>query len=126
MSDREPDDDVYVCEVDDLAEGERRLVETADGEVGVLNVDGEYYAISNVCAHRGGPVCEGKVGGALVGEFRGPGERVDEDFSDDPAIACPLHGWEYDLATGVHLGDDDIAIPTYDVVVKRGSLYLET
>ena len=125
MSDRDTADRVYVCEAEDLGEGERRIVDTPDGEVGVLNVDGEFYAISNVCAHMGGPVCEGKVGAALVGEYRGPGERIDEDFSDDLAIACPLHGWEYDLATGAHLGDDDIRIPTYDVIVDGGSLYVD-
>jgi len=115
-----------VCHEGELADGDRRVVETPDGdEIGVLNVDGEYYAISNQCAHMGGPVCKGKVQGALVGEYTGPGERINESFSDDLAIACPWHGWDYDLETGVHLGDDDISLPTYDVVVDDGRIYVE-
>lgn len=117
-------DRVRVCPVDELDSGDRTIVELDGREVGVLNVGGEYYAISNECAHRGGPVCDGKVQGALVGEYRGPGQRVDESFSKDLAIACPLHGWEYDLATGVHLGDDDVSIPTYEVVVDGGTIYI--
>lgn len=116
-----------VCPLDELPAGERVAHETADGrEIAVLNVEGELFAISNTCAHRGGPICEGKVQGALVGEFVEPGERVEESFADDLAIACPWHGWEYDLATGVHLGDEDIGIPTYDVSVEDGTVYLET
>lgn len=116
---------VRVCAVDELGEGDRQIIEANGVEIGVLNVDGELHAISNVCAHMGGPVCEGKVQGTLVGEYEGPGKRVNETFSDDLAIACPLHGWEYDLETGVHLGDDDIRIPTYDVVTEDGYIYVE-
>lgn len=116
---------VHVCAAEDLPVGERRVVEHGGLEIGVINHEGEYYAISNTCAHMGGPVCKGRVHGALVGEYTGPGERVVEYYSDDPAIACPWHGWEYDLATGVHLGDDDIRLPTFDVVVEDGDLYVE-
>lgn len=118
-------DRVRVCAAADLEEGDRRLIEVDGQEIGVLNVDGELYAISNVCAHMGGPVCEGKVQGKLVGEYVGPGKRVEESFSDELAIACPLHGYEYDLETGVHLGVDDISVPTYDVVVEDGDVYVE-
>jgi nitrite reductase/ring-hydroxylating ferredoxin subunit len=116
---------VRVCAEDELEAGDHHVVEHGGHEIGVVNVDGDLYGISNVCAHMGGPVCEGKVQGALVGEYQGPGKRVNEYFSDDPAIACPLHGWEYDLASGVHLADDDIQIPTYDVVVEDGDVYVE-
>ena len=126
MSDAGDDRDlVRVCDVAELHDGERRMVEVDGREVGVLNVEGDYYAIANTCAHMGGPVCEGKVQGALKGEFLGPGKRVNEYFADELAIACPWHGWEYDLATGEHLGDDDIRIPTYDVVVEDGTVFVE-
>lgn len=116
---------VRVCATEELGEGDRRVIEVDGQEIGVLNVDGELYGISNVCAHMGGPVCKGKVQGTLRGEFLGPGKRVNEYFEDESAIACPLHGWEYDLETGVHLGDDDIRIPTYDVVTEDGYVYVE-
>ena len=120
MSDR-----VYVTEEDELGPGERMIV-TAEGKsIGVFNVDGEYYAIENNCAHEHGPICEGKVQGTLEGEWSGPGERVTERFTDEPAIACPWHGWEFDLEEGTHLGDDSISIPTYDVIVEGGTIYIK-
>lgn len=114
-----------VCSVEDLGPGDRIRYETATGqEVAVFNFEGEIYAISNTCAHFGGPICKGKVQGTLVGEFQEPGERIKESFSDKPAVACPLHGWEYDLETGVHLGDDSISIPTYETVVEDGTVFV--
>jgi nitrite reductase/ring-hydroxylating ferredoxin subunit len=121
MSERVP-----VARAADFEPGTREIVETDEGEIGVFNVDGEYYAVANVCAHEGGPVCEGQLRGALIGEYEGPGERVKERFSEDtPAIACPWHGWEYDLTTGEHLGDPTVSLQTFDVVVDDGTIYLD-
>ena len=120
------EDRVRVCGADDLKPGERTIVDSPRGSIGVFNVDGAYYAIENQCAHQGGPVCTGKQQGALKGEFVDLGERVKEYFSDDvPAIACPWHGWEYDLRTGDHLGDPAFGIDAFDVVEDGGDLYVE-
>lgn len=116
---------LYVCDAADLPAGDSTLVEVDDVLVGVFNVDGEYYAIENECAHQGGPVCSGDVRPELVGEFVEPGERVEEYHGDRPVIACPWHGWEYDLETGRHLGVDDIALRAYTVVEDDGDLYVE-
>ena len=114
-----------VCTAAELPPGERRVVELDGRTVGVFNVDGHYYAIGGECPHRGGPVCEGQLGRELVAEFVGLGERIEEQYAENPVIACPWHGWEYDLATGVHLGDDRIQLPTFDVVEDDGDLFVE-
>lgn len=118
-------DRLRVCDAAELSAGDYALLEVDDVLVGVFNVDGEYYAIENECAHQGGPVCSGDVRPELLSEFTEPGERVREFHGERPVIACPWHGWEYDLATGKHLGVDDIAIRTYDVVEDHGVLYVE-
>ena len=92
--------------------------------VGVIRVEGEFYAISNVCAHEGGPVCKGRVGRELLAEYVGPGEPINESLSETPTVACPWHGWEYDMTTGEHLGDSDTTIPTFDVVVRDGIVHV--
>jgi nitrite reductase/ring-hydroxylating ferredoxin subunit len=119
------DDRVPVCDADRLADGDRTIVEVGGREVGVFNIDGELYALQNTCPHRSGPVCEGKVTAALVGRWPGVGERLDEQMTGDPAIACPWHGWEFDLETGTHLGDDRYGVPTFEVVVDDGVVYVE-
>lgn len=116
---------VHVCDVEDLPPDEKTYIEIQETLVCVRNVDGEYYAIQNECAHQGGPLCQGKVQPELVGEFVGPGERVNEHQGDRSVVACPWHGWEYDLQTGKHLGVDDISVTTYEVAVKEDAVYVE-
>ncbi|MFC6765102.1 Rieske (2Fe-2S) protein [Natrinema soli] len=106
-------------------DGDRELVEANGIEVGVIRADGEYYAVQNRCLHDCGPVAEGNVGEKLVGEFVEPGKRVDKSFDEDELIiSCPWHGWSYDLETGEQLADDNIVLPTYDVVVEEGIVYV--
>lgn len=120
MNDRE-----FVAPADELEPGDRTIIEVGGMEVGVINYEGEYYGIQNVCAHDGGPVCKGLVQGTLEAKWPGPGERVNEYFSDTPAIACPWHGWEYDLETGDHIGDPTISLRTYDIIEEEGDLFIE-
>ena len=114
-----------VCDAEDLPPGERTIVDVRGVEVGVFNVDGDFYALQNTCPHRHGPVCEGKVTKALEGEWPGVGERLRESMTGEPAIACPWHGWEFDMATGRHLGDDSFRVASFDVVVDAGVVYVE-
>lgn len=117
---------VSIGTTDSLDPGDRRLVDVSGTPVVVFNVDGEYYALENVCAHQGGPLSEGKQQGALVAEYPGPGERVRERFSPDrPVVACPWHGFEYDLETGTHIGDPTVSVDTFEVVEEDGELFVE-
>lgn len=105
--------------------GESRQVETDSGiPIGVYNVDGEYYALLNKCLHQNGPLCEGDVEREVVGEWNGPGERTRERYADRYVVKCPWHGWEYDIETGQLLGDDAMQVPTFDVTVDNGSVYV--
>jgi nitrite reductase/ring-hydroxylating ferredoxin subunit len=104
---------------------DREIIEANGREIGVIRLDGEYYALVNTCLHEGGPVCKGEVRPELVGEFVEPGERIEEDFSGDPTVACPWHGYTYDLASGDHVGDDRYSLPTFDVTTEDGVVYVE-
>lgn len=117
---------VRVCPESELGPGDRKFV-TVDGTtVGVLNVGGELYALENECPHQHGPVCSGKVGPALEGEFVAVGERVVERLDQERmAVSCPYHGWEFDLETGEHLGDDEYSVQTYAVVVEDETVFIQ-
>jgi nitrite reductase/ring-hydroxylating ferredoxin subunit len=119
-------DRIAVKEVATFEPGDRELV-TVDSQVfSVLNVDGEFYAILNRCAHDCGPVGQGTVRPRLVPEDAAPGQRERMRYDEDsPTITCPWHGWSYDLKTGTHVGVDDISLPTLDVSVEDGMVYLE-
>jgi nitrite reductase/ring-hydroxylating ferredoxin subunit len=85
-----------VCAVVDLPPGERKVVHVGKVSIGVLNVDGEIYALRNRCPHRGGLLCEGYMGGTLVPSSSGSYEFRDSDY----IVQCPWHRWEFDVRTG--------------------------
>ena len=55
----------------DVAPGQCKIVTVNGREIGVFNLDGEYFALANRCPHEGGPLCQGKII-ALV-QSDGPG-----------------------------------------------------
>jgi nitrite reductase/ring-hydroxylating ferredoxin subunit len=87
---------VVLARAADLADGERLIVTVQGRSIGIFNVGGRFYAFLNRCPHRGAELCKGDILGSL--ESDRPGE-----FRLDPErrfLACPWHGWEYDLETG--------------------------
>ncbi len=61
--------------------GARRVLLPDGTAIGVFRTaDDEIFALVDRCPHRGGPLSEGMVQGR--------------------AVACPLHGWVIDLASG--------------------------
>lgn len=121
---KDADQRIPVTSVEEFSPGMHRIVEMGNQEVGVFNIDGEYHALANYCPHRGGPLCEGESINALVGEWPGPGERTVERYNGNPAITCPWHGWEFDIETGVHLGDESISVQKYNVIVEDDIIYI--
>lgn len=103
----------------------REFVEVDGDEVGVFRIDGSYYAIRNQCAHEGGPVCKGEVRNELEAETGETGSLPSRDFTGEKTVSCPWHGYTYSLESGRHIGVDDIALPTYPVVVEDGVVYVE-
>ena len=44
-----------VVKVDEIAEGSGKVVEANGQPIALFNMGGEFYAIDNICHHRGGP-----------------------------------------------------------------------
>ena len=74
---------VTVARTDELASGQGKLVEVHHKRLALFNIEGRYFAIDDVCPHRGGPLSEGELEGG--------------------AVVCPWHGAMFDLATGKEL-----------------------
>lgn len=85
-----------VGRVDDMADGERVTVDANGRSIVVFRRDGEFHALLNRCPHRGASLCQGRfvanITSDAVGEYVFHGE--------DRLLACPWHGWEFDIATG--------------------------
>ena len=111
---------VVVGKVSDFENGDRKIIDVNGKSIGVFRVDDRFYAIRNRCPHQFGPLCVGTLAQRAVSD--GPGDlRMDDG---PPLIACPWHGWEYDLATGQSFmgpGRGNMAALSYDVSVLPGS-----
>jgi nitrite reductase/ring-hydroxylating ferredoxin subunit len=109
---------IVVCRLDEFPPGERRIVQAGRRSIGVFRVGDRFYAINNHCPHMGGPLCRGRTKPWVTSG--GPGEFVLDE--DDALLACPWHGWEYDLATGQSfLGPGEPPARTYEVSVEAES-----
>jgi nitrite reductase (NADH) small subunit len=85
---------VTVARVGEIPVGAARQV-TVDGRwVALFHIDGTYHAVDNLCLHRGGPLCEGPVGGHIV--------------------TCPWHGWQYDVRNGALIQDPTVGVSRHE------------
>jgi nitrite reductase/ring-hydroxylating ferredoxin subunit len=108
---------IVVCRLEEFPPGERRIVQAGRRSIGVFRVGDRFYAINNYCPHQGGPLCLGRTKPWVSSD--GPGEFVLD--GDDALLACPWHGWEYDLATGQSfLGAGEPPVRTYAVSIEAG------
>jgi len=103
-------DTIDVCRLDDLAEGEMRLVEADGRKIGIFHcAGGELVAIEDRCSHDDGPLAEG--------EF-------------DPAtctVECPRHGSLFDVRSGrPRTLPAYLPVETFEVTVEDGVVKLET
>jgi 3-phenylpropionate/trans-cinnamate dioxygenase ferredoxin subunit len=90
---------IRVASASDLAPGEKVLVEYQGTPVGLFNIDGEFYAIHDICTHDGGPLVEGELYGNV--------------------IVCPRHGARFDVKTGaVRSLPAYRPVPTYRVKIE--------
>ena len=117
--------DLYVGKENEFADRERRVVVQGDTEVGVFRVDGAFYAWENNCPHQGGPVCQGKILAKVEEMIAADRTSQGLTFSKDKLhIICPWHGYEYNVKTGRHPGDNNVRLRSYPVKVTDGEVYV--
>jgi len=71
---------VTVARVGDVAPGEMMYVEVDDEPVCLVNLDGEFHALSDICTHQDASLSDGTI--------------------EDGELECPLHGGAFDIRTG--------------------------
>lgn len=104
-----------VAMVDEIPVGRRKIVQIKGRSIGVFNVNGEFYALRNVCPHQGAPLCQGSVGGMHI-----CGDDLDDVqlISEGEILRCPWHGWEFEIKTGTSITDPQkLFVKNYKVTV---------
>ena len=120
-----PAKETFVAEASDIKEGDRKVLPVGNTEIGVYRVNGKLYAYGNLCAHQGGPACEGLLM-PKVEEVLGPDKTyLRQRFNyDEWHIVCPWHAWEYDVTTGEYVVNRKFRLPRYEVLERDGKIYV--
>ena len=111
--------------VTDYADGDRKVVDCADSEVGIFRIDGEFYAWHNRCAHRAGPVCQGRIMKRVL-EPTASDKTVRTQAYDETEsqIVCPWHGYEFSIRTGYHQGSTRFRLRKAELIIRDGEIYV--
>lgn len=94
-----------IAKVKELRENKGLLTKVDGEEISVFKIDGNVFAIGNVCPHQHFSMLhEGEVSG----------------FN----LTCPMHGWMYDLRTGKST-DGNGCLRTFPIKIKDGFVTIE-
>ncbi|MEN8193992.1 MAG: Rieske (2Fe-2S) protein [Bacteroidota bacterium] len=94
-----------VCSVSDLQEkiGKRFMINDVD--VALFKVDGEIYALNNICPHQHASI-------------------IYDGFVEEGCVICPAHGWEFNLKDGkMHTGGS--GLDSYEVKIIDDDIYVK-
>jgi 3-phenylpropionate/trans-cinnamate dioxygenase ferredoxin subunit len=106
----------------DVAPGSCKIVNARGREIGLFDIRGEYFALSNRCPHKGAELCRGMIVG--LAQSSAPGEY--HLARSGEFIRCPWHGWEFDIRTGQSWCDPkSVRARQFHVRVEPGSELLK-
>ena len=94
-----------ICGLESLKEKQGRRFIINDTEVAVFKVEGEVFALSNVCPHQ-------------------HTTQIYDGYIEDGCVVCPVHGWMFNLKTG-RMPTNSKGLDPYPVVVKDNHVYLK-
>ncbi len=98
--------EIRAASLGEIEPGRPKLVEIGGVRVVLVRVGEQVHAMADACAHQGGPLSEGKLSGAR--------------------LACPWHGWMYDVRTGQCVFPGRGArVPAYPVRVDDGAVWVD-
>ena len=96
---------IRVAPTADIRHGDYASAEVDGVFVAVYNIDGEFFAIDDVCTHDGGPLAEGDLDGF--------------------EIQCPRHGARFDVSTGRALCLPAFEpVTTHEVEVRDDAIFV--
>ena len=95
-----------VAQLDALKTGKMLRVSVADQDILLANVEGEIFAVEDMCSHEDASLYNGALKGRCV--------------------ECPLHGSHFDLKTGEPQQEPATeAIKTFNVKVEGDQILIE-
>ncbi|PDT50066.1 MULTISPECIES: Rieske (2Fe-2S) protein [Sinorhizobium] len=110
----------FACRVGDVPTGAAKIVKVKNLTMGVFKLSDGYFAMLNICPHRGAALCEGPV----CGTTRSCDRREFVYERSGEIVRCAWHGWEFDIRSGEFLVDPKIKARTFPVSVEDDCIYV--
>jgi 3-phenylpropionate/trans-cinnamate dioxygenase ferredoxin component len=99
-------DYVKVAQLEELAPGSTMTVAGIDKvDICLVNLDGEIFAFSDVCTHKGAPLHEGTIKGRFV--------------------FCPWHMARFRIDDGTGFWPAKKSIRSYEVTIEGNSIFVK-
>ncbi len=93
-----------VAKTSDLKPGEKMRVEYDDEGVVLINLEGKYYAIMDMCTHEASTLSDGEL--------------------EDDEIVCPLHGARFNVITGDETAPAFEPVETFTVKIEGDDILI--
>jgi nitrite reductase/ring-hydroxylating ferredoxin subunit len=104
--------------IDEFPAGTHKVVKVGRlREIGVFNIGGTLYALPNLCPHQTGPLCRGRVTGAIEAAANDRGTWDFEWVMQGEVITCPWHQLEFHVPTGRCLAFPHLKLRPYEVIL---------
>ncbi len=94
-----------LCRFDEIKEREGRRFIVDETEVAVFKINNTIYALSNICPHQHTSL-------------------IYDGFIEDECIVCPVHGWKFDLKTGVQPTGQK-GLDSFPVIIFENEVYVK-
>jgi nitrite reductase/ring-hydroxylating ferredoxin subunit len=97
---------VAVAKIGDVPVGGMTVVAIDRERIMLANVDGQFFAMRDMCGHRNAPLSRGRLEGCIV--------------------ECPLHFAQFDVRSGKLIdGPISADVPVYEVRVEGDTVFVK-
>ena len=98
---------VVVGKTSEVQDGKLMHITAGGKEIVVTKLDGNYYAMDNVCSHAGANLHEGEL--------------------NNSELTCPWHGARWDIKTGNLISFPQKLKPlqSHEISIEKDTLYVE-
>jgi nitrite reductase (NADH) small subunit len=94
-----------VCRVHEMVEGEGKTVSVGNKLIALFRMNGQYFAVDDVCPHMGASLSGGYV--------------------EEGVVTCPWHAWRFRLTDGAWADYPRIKIGCYPVRVVQDEIQVQ-
>jgi nitrite reductase/ring-hydroxylating ferredoxin subunit len=98
---------VVVGKTSDIQEGKLMHITASGKEIVLTKLDGNYYAVDNICTHAGAELHEGEL--------------------NNSELTCPWHGAKWDIKTGglISFPQKLKSLQSHKILVDNDTLFIE-